>query len=366
MKLTAFDLFSGAGGVSLGLLDIKSIDLRGAVDIDDDARTFYNKNLPVESAQADLKSATLADITETHYDFSPQDIDLIVGCPPCQKFSSLQDTTPDPEARDEQKDNLLQAYLDRILEAKPRVVVFENVPGLTQGENQQYLEEFLIYLRKAGYGVEYSLYNMANFGVPQKRKRAIAFAVRNVSSDSLSMPKPTHAPPNEASETNRNPWRTVDDAIEDLPPLEAGESKEDAYDSHRARNHRPKTLERIEHVPLKGDRRDLPEEYQLECHKNLDDGTSAANIYGRMAWDEPAPTLTGRCLTPSCGRFLHPEQHRAISPREAARLMTFPDWYELPDKNSKAEKLLGNAVPPRFIVLALEQFLTRNRSHLSQ
>jgi DNA (cytosine-5)-methyltransferase 1 len=366
MELTALDLFSGAGGASLGLLNVDAVDLQGAVDIDEEALASYNRNLPVKAVKANLKKTTLSEITDSHYDFQPRDIDLIVGCPPCQEFSSLQDTTPDPELRKKPKDNLLSAYLDRILEASPRVVLFENVPGLTQGNDKQYLEDFLSFLRKAGYGVKYDVYNMANFGVPQKRDRAIAFAVRGAPSNELTLPTPTHAPPEGAQESQRHPWRTVEEDIGDLPALESGESKEDQYNGHRARNHKPDTIERIKAVPENGDRRDLPPEHQLDCHKNLKNESSAGNIYGRMNWRSPAPTLTGRCLSPSSGRFLHPEQDRAISPREAARLMTFPDWYKLPEKNSVAETVLGNAIPPRFFTVSVEQFLTQNRELIVQ
>jgi len=357
MKLTAVDLFSGGGGASLGLSQIDGVNVKAAGEIDDDVREYYNSNLSAHAAGIDLtEENALADLCQSQ-SLDQDQIDLLIGCPPCQKFSSLQDTTPPRD--DGPKDAQLNAYINIIMEATPQVVVFENVPGIMTRGNEQYVDELKHYLRKAGYGFELDVLNTADYGVPQGRKRTIGLGVLGASDDDVSIPAPTHAPPEDAKGTDLNEWRTVEDGIGDLPPIEPGESCDAVdFDGHRARNHQSSTVTFIEKIPKDGgSRTDLSEDEQLECHQRLDDKTSAGNIYGRMSWEEPAPTLTTRCTSPSAGRFVHPEQHRGITPREAARLMTFPDEYILPESNGAAERLIGNAVPPRFIENVVGRFL---------
>jgi DNA (cytosine-5)-methyltransferase 1 len=366
MNLTAVDLFSGGGGASLGLHRVDGVTLRAAAEINDQVREHYNQNLLVEAADVDLTNENaLSQICEK-YDLQPSDLNLVIGCPPCQKYSSLQDTTP--PLNDGPKNKLLNVYLDLILNIAPRVVVFENVPGLLTKKNRQYVENFKHYLRKAGYGIDMQLLNTADYGVPQGRRRTIAIGIKGVSEKKISLPEPTHAPAEEADFGEKQPYRTVADVIDDLPPLEAGETCDSLpFNGHRARNHRQKTIEFIKKIPVNGgSRTDLPDDEQLECHQNLENKSSAGNIYGRMKWDEPGPTLTGRCITPSSGRFVHPEQHRGISPREAARIMTFPDEYELPKSNSTAERLIGNAVPPNFIATVLTNFLDEHEDLIKE
>jgi DNA (cytosine-5)-methyltransferase 1 len=357
MELTAIDLFSGGGGASLGLHRVDGVNLRAAAEINDQVRESYNQNLPVEAADVDLTDEDALNKICDRYELQPSDFDLVIGCPPCQKYSSLQDTTPPLD--DGPKNKLLNVYLDLILSIGPKVVVFENVPGLMTEKNEQYVEDLKHYLRKAGYGIDMQLLNTADYGVPQARKRAIAIGIKGVSDEKVSLPDRTHAPPEEAESSGKQPYRTVADVIDDLPPLEAGECRDDLpFNGHRARNHRQKTVEFIKKIPKNGgSRTDLSDNEQLECHQNLENKSSAGNVYGRMKWEEPGPTLTGRCTSPSSGRFVHPEQHRGISPREAARIMTFPDEYDLPESNSTAERLIGNAVPPDFIATVLTNFL---------
>lgn len=360
MNLTGVDLFSGGGGASLGLKRIDGVSIVGAADFDDEVREYYNKNLPVDAVGIDLTKDDAFNRFIDSYDITPGDIEFVIGCPPCQAFSSLQDTTPDTD--DEPIDRQLQAYLDFMLKAAPKVVVFENVPGLITDEYGQYLDNLKHYLRKAGYGFKVNVLKTAHYGVPQTRKRTIGFGVNGASSDDVVFPEPTHLPKDHPNyDDNVDPLVTVRDAIGDLPPLEAGETYEGGdFNGHVASNHRSSTVERIRNVPKDGgSRSDLPEENQLACHQQLVDG-GAGSSYGRMAWDELGPTLTTRCTTPSSGRFVHPEQHRGITPREAARIMTFPDSYELPEKTSLAEQLIGNAVPPRFIERVVRGLLQEN------
>lgn len=353
MDFQAIDLYSGAGGASIGLQRADGIDVIAAVDIDEAACESYDENLPLTPHQADLRETGISDICD-HFDITKDDIDIVVGCPPCQNFSTLRRTSPWPDG--EPKDELLVAFVDRILEASPSVVVFENVPGILDTDDGQYVEWFKSIMRKAGYGVTLDVVNAADYGVPQRRKRTIGICVKGISHNEVLLPPTTHAENPEEHDRDVERWVTVRDEIADLPSLEAGESATD-IDGHRARNHQSQTIELMQAIPTDGgSRSDLPEELELDCHKRLDGG-GAGNVYGRMAWDEPASTLTTRCTSPSSGRFVHPEQHRAITPREAARLMSFPDSFELPSKNSDAERLVGNAVPPRLMTAIVEGVL---------
>jgi DNA (cytosine-5)-methyltransferase 1 len=361
MALTAIDLFSGGGGASLGLHRVDNINLCGAAEINEDVRKYYNKNLPVEAANIDLTDETALTQLCEKYDLHKSDIDIVMGCPPCQKFSTLQYTTPEVDGP---KNKLLNAYIDLIIEISPKIVLFENVPGLLDSKNKPFVEEIKEYLRKSGYKLDMQLLNTADYGVPQDRDRVIAIGIRGkgIKSDDVSLPNSTHAPPEEAARSDKKPYKTVADVIRGLPELEAGEKADEVpFNGHRARNHRQDTVDFMKKIPNDGgSRTDLPHEEQLDCHKRLDDKTSAGNVYGRMEWDKPGSTLTGRCITPSSGRFVHPEQNRGISPREAARIMTFPDDYDLPDKNSVAESLIGNAVPPDFVATVVSEFLDQH------
>lgn len=358
-ELKAVDLFAGAGGGSVGL-DQAGTEVVAAVDNDPDAvETYRNNPVDVEPLEADLTEVTFNDIAD-HYGFDIGEIDLVMGCPPCQNFSWLRDTVPWPEG--EAKDELLKAFYERVKEADAEYVLFENVPGIASTDGGQYLKWLKDNMGELGYGMDVDVVNAADYGVPQRRKRTIGFFVKGRRNEEVEIPDPTHAPKEEARENGKQSWNTVRDAISDLPPLEAGEEwNEDP--AHRASRHHESTIEILEAVPKDGgSRRDIQDEdLILECHKRLDEPNSAGNVYGRMAWDKPAPTLTTRCTTPSCGRFTHPEQNRGISYREAARLMTFPD-FELPEKNGPAERVVGNAVPPRLIRSIISGILDLEKS----
>jgi DNA (cytosine-5)-methyltransferase 1 len=361
---TVVDLFCGAGGASLGFHQA-GFEIRGAVDIDEDALDTYERNLTnegivdFEPLQADLEETTFDEIRD-HFGLEKGEVDVICGCPPCQNFSSLRDTTPWPE--DEPKDDLLRAFVERIREEKPDLVFFENVQGILSSGEGAYIKWFRNQMEKVtreedteeqgGYGVNLKLVNAANYGIPQRRKRTIGVCVYGADPDDIAVRSPTHTEnPDEDDERER--WRWVQDAIvrDDLENLSKGE-KQDDDPAHRARNHRQKTIDLMEAIPDDGgswmDLRGTEHEDLIrECHQNIDSGAGSA--YGRMAWKEPAPTLTTRCTTPSCGRFTHPEANRSITPREAALLMTFPREFELPDRISAAERVVGNAVPPDLV-----------------
>lgn len=378
-NLKAVDLFCGAGGGSIGLERL-NINVVGAVDNYEQAIETYEEasETRVKPWNQDLTEVDFGNIAE-HFSFDVDEIDLVMGCPPCQNFSSLRDTDPWPPGKP--KDELLLAFVRLVAQANPNLVIFENVPGLVTTEGGQYsrwLKHRMNprYRRELGtepesdgsdddvpalnYGMAFDVVNAADYGVPQKRQRTIGLFVKEADDEEVEIPGPTHAP--DSTDQKQRTWKTVGETIHDLPTLERGEM-DDEDEAHRSRRHHDSTMEIIRSIPEGGDRRDLAgTELELECHREMDEETSAANVYGRMWEDEPAPTLTTRCTTPSCGRFLHPSQNRGITFREAARLMTFPDDLSLPNYNSHAEKVVGNAVPPVLIQNMVGRFLIQQRN----
>lgn len=291
-----------------------------------------------------------------HYGLERGSISCVIGCPPCQGFSSLRRTRY-PNEEDDRK-GLIGVFIERIREINPKAVVFENVPGIVRSKGRPYFDKYLSELHKMEYISNWGVFNAADLGVPQVRKRVVAISVKGLKEKPI-LPYQTHARPGSGND-DMKPWRTVRDAISDLPPLEPGDACPDVL-NHVARNHSPRILELISLIPKDGgSRKSLPEEYWLECHKNLEKRRGAENTYGRMWWDKPAGTMTCRCTTPSSGRFLHPEQDRAITPREAARFQTFPDDYKFHELLTHAERQIGNAVPVKF----MESFVSIVKDYL--
>ncbi len=340
--LKAVDLFCGCGGASLGLKQA-GCRIAAAVDNDPIACKTFAENVGVEPFCRDLRTFDGHQILEMSGK-RKDDIDLVVGCPPCQGFSSLRRTRY-PNGDDPRKD-LISVFLERVKEIQPRGVIFENVPGIIRGEGLGYFQSYLAQMRQMGYETSWKLVNAADYGVPQFRRRVVALSVR----DAVGLPPfppRTHSNPEKAS-GDLLPWKTVRDAIGNLPPLEAGESHS-SIPNYVARNHSLRVLEIIKNIPKNGgSRRSLPSELWLPCHMKLrkTKGRGAESVYGRMSWENPSPTITCRCTTPSSGRFIHPEQDRAITLREAARLQSFTDDSKFPSVFVWSERLIGNAVPP--------------------
>jgi DNA (cytosine-5)-methyltransferase 1 len=329
MKLTAVDLFCGAGGLTVGLRRA-GFAVVGAVDVEPLAAHTYRANHPETAVwQRDIRRLDPAEMRD-FLGLAAGELDLLAGCPPCQGFSAMRTLNGRRPIAD--KRNALVMQIARYAEEfRPRAVMMENVPGLAKDERSARLRRFL---RKLGYRVTDDTLNTALFGVPQRRRRYVMVALRD-GEPSLASPEPR--------------TRTVRDLIGALPA--AGSSDDPLHDHGE---HRSVVIrELIASVPRDGGSRgDLGDEWQLDCHRRID---GFHDVYGRMAWDSAAPTITGGCINPSKGRFLHPVADRAITLREAALLQTFPPDYRLPlnevpgsGKYSIAE-LIGNALPPEFV-----------------
>lgn len=248
---------------------------------------------------------------------------MLAGCPPCQGFSTLRTRNGAKINRDPR--NALPGEMLRFVEAfRPKAVLFENVPGIAGSSG---FRSFCRELESLGYVVDWLVRDTAGLGVPQRRKRLVLLA---------GLKKSIPAPPEARLR------RSVRRAIGGLPP--PGRSGDALHDMIIV--HGPAVRKLIADIPRDGGSRgDLPASRQLACHRRCD---GFKDVYGRMAWDEVAPTITGGCFNPSKGRFLHPEQDRAITLREAAILQTFPPRYGfLPSHGKQSIALMiGNAFPP--------------------
>ena len=345
-KIPAIDLFSGAGGLSQGL-SMVGFKISGAVEINKSAIKTYTKQ-PFSKKTAIMNSdiSTLSGESILKKSKIKRDeVYLLAGCPPCQNFS--------PQNRNkhllpiEVRVKLLYEYLRIIKEINPPFVLMENVPGLSRGDLKHKFDDFVSQL-KENYHVEYDILNAADYGVPQKRKRLVLHAIRNdinaiLKSENVIMglPPKTH---NSDGSNGLKKWITVMQAIGDLPLISAGENfKSNEIYNHRCARLSDKNLERITIIRQNGGSRSgLPSQLQLKCHNEY---LGHKDVYGIMNPNEPAPTLTGGCLSYSKGRYGHPFQNRAISAREAARIQTFPDSFIFEGALNDIALQVGNAVP---------------------
>lgn len=325
---TAVDLFAGAGGSTQGLKQA-GYDVRAAVEFDAACAKSYRKNHKgTELLERDITEVTPAELLKA-IGLGPGDLDLLNACPPCQGFSSLGATD-----EDDHRNDLVSTVLEFISAIRPRAFILENVPGLARDRRMKTL---LSKARATGYGVKTYRLNATDFGVAQNRRRLIAIGVRGMDPDEM---------PEHPAELLPVAFRREHERITKVL-AEAGPFKGTRDRIHRGRTATPEVAERIKLIPKNGGRFDLPEDHQLDCHKSLGSKRSAAASYGRMRLDEPAPTLTTRCTTPACGRFLHPVRDRGITLREAALIQTFPRRYRFEGSYQAIEGQIGNAVPVR-------------------
>lgn len=322
---TAVDLFCGCGGLTVGL---KKAGFRvlAAIDVDPlSIKTYRANHRKVKVSKVDIRELDPLDLLKS-INLKVGELDLLAGCPPCQGFSTLRTMNGAVDVEDPRNDLLLE--FQRFIEVlRPRAVMMENVPGLADDAR---FTAFCKRLKKLGYLGDYRVLNAADYGVPQRRHRLIYLAGRG-----------TNIPFAEKARSHK----TVKQAIGRLP--KAGASGDPVHDMPENRSERIREM--IRHIPKDGgSRKDLPEEYRLDCHSRC---TGFHDVYGRMAWGEVAPTITSGCFNPSKGRFIHPEENRAITMREAALLQGFPLRYRFPTTSNKSAValMIGNALPPPFI-----------------
>jgi DNA (cytosine-5)-methyltransferase 1 len=329
------DLFSGAGGLSLGFRNSGlGFEAVFAVEHDVAAATTFERNFGCPVFAGDIEDGP-------EY---PQ-AEVILGGPPCQGFSPLG-RDRDDESR-VMINGLWKHYLDAVRTIKPKVFVIENVPEFLRSE--QFVE--LIHLlgvdsELRAYTAVYGVLNAADYGVPQLRRRGVLIAFRDHEGDLPWPPAPTHGPNSES----QRPYVTVRDVIGELPRRTNGLEPIESFGTqhlHFGRQPQAKSLERYKAIPAGGNRFDLMRkrpDITPACWANKPTGTT--DVMGRLWWDRPSATIRTEFFKPEKGRYLHPTANRVISHREAARLQSFPDAFVFEGKKIEIAKQIGNAVPP--------------------
>lgn len=322
-KYISIDLFSGAGGMSEGL-KMANFRTKYAFEIDPIAAMTYKLNhRRTKVFTQDIRTVDTNDILKG---LNGKPIHLLAGCPPCQGFSSIRRLNRSKPAEDE-RNYLINEYVRFVDALHPYTIMLENVPGLQMSDD---FNRTIDHLREIGYSVDYEILNVKDYGVPQNRKRLVLVGSRL---GEIHVAKATHERSTVRSTIAAMPEpENSDDVIHNIYP-----------------HHIQRIQQLINQIPHDGGSlRDLGEEWQLECHKSINVGFN--DVYGRLRWDSYSTTITGGCLNPSKGRFLHPEQDRCISAREASLLQTFPSDYIFPTNVAKTKiaLMIGNALPPKF------------------
>ncbi len=310
-----------------------------ALDVDPLAVETYKRNHPrALILERDITKVTAKSILK-RLKLRPGQLPVLAGCPPCEGFSALRTLNGRRRIRDTKNDLIFQ-FLRFVRVLRPKSIMLENVPGLARDRR---LNKFRKVLTSLGYRSTCKVLNAVDYGVPQRRHRMILLALKT-------------AKPKFAMKWQDRP--TVGAVMRQL--AKPGESGDPLHDHRATRS--PKVRALIRKIPRNGgSRRSLHGNRQLDCHRRI---TGFNDIYGRMSWDQPAPTITSGCINPSKGRFLHPTQNRAITLREAALLQGFPKGYffSLRRGTYPAAQMIGNAFPPQFATLHARQLVKQLRA----
>jgi DNA (cytosine-5)-methyltransferase 1 len=305
-----------------------------AVEIDSVAADSYELNVGLRPTVRDIRRVPGRQLLDSA-GLERGQCTVLFGCPPCQSFTILRQGAK-VSSRDRRRNALPREYLRFVSEVLPRYVAFENVPGMVERRGRYRFDELVEGLKNLGYQVVWDLIDAADFGIPQYRRRLLVIASRVTTP---RLPAQTHSP---GTVPGLPRHVTVRATIGHLRQLEAGQADPgDPY--HQARHHNRLVLQRLRLIPEGGGRKDLPPRLQLDCHKGHG---GHYDVYGRMWWDRPAPTLTSGCTNVTRGRFAHPTQHRAITVREAMILQGFPSHARLCGGMEEMALQVGNAVPP--------------------
>jgi len=371
--LKIMDLFSGTGGFSKGFEDAGDFEVVYGIDMLPEAIDTFRLNHPqAVTFTADIRQVRLGVVAE-QTGLGRGDVDVIVGGPPCQGFSSIRPFRSMTD--DDPRNSLFEEFAAYVNYFRPAVFVMENVVGLATYKNGTTIEQIESCFSDLGYDVDWRILNAAHFGVPQKRERLILIGA--MEGMALSFPKPTHAgifrtiglrerhrilapPANggivslfEEDEVSLPAAVTVIEAIGDLPQLSAGEqastygnepytdyqkmrrSRSNHLDWHVATAHSSRMLEIIRHS---GSNISSVPEHLIT--------SGFSSCYSRLEPDEPAVTITVNFVHPASNKCIHPYQDRALTIREGARLQSFDDDFKFAGSRTRIAKQIGNAVPP--------------------
>lgn len=349
-KYKVMDLFAGVGGLSYGFAHNDNFEILLANEYEKDIAIAYSLNHPaVKMIQGDIRDITEEQLKEILGDVQ---IDLIVGGPPCQSYSTLGKRQMDDRA------HLFEEYCRILSIVQPQAFVFENVSGLMSMQGGRLIEVIKERFRELGYDVKSQLLNAVDYGVPQYRDRVILVGVKG--KNDFAYPLATHG-------KGLKPYVTVEDALSDLPVLKSGEecneyatAPQNEYQKYLresgcslTENVAPKNgkhlIRIMEALPDGGSKDDLPVEIRPK--------SGYGNTYAKMWWKRPAPTVTRNFATPSSSRCVHPRDSRAMTTREGARLQSFPDNYKFYGSRSMKNLEIGNAVPPLLSIAIADEII---------
>lgn len=365
-KLKVIDLFSGVGGLSYGFAHDDNFQIIAANEILPNMAKAYSINHPtVRVYTEDIKDFNAQKI-EKDLGINLNEVDIVVGGPPCQAYSTVG-----KRLIDDPRGKLFQEYYRVLKEFNPKVFLFENVKGLVSMEGGELLKNIVALFESLGYRVWYKLLNAADYGAPQIRERVIIIGSK-LETD-FKYPEPTHYNPEETTNlfnTKLKPYLTLEEAIGDLPFIK---SNEECFEyascpknnfqkfmrknaptrlmDHNSPNNNAKLVKIMELLPDGGTPEDLPE--------SLRPTSGFKNTYCRLWWKRPATTITRNLSTPSSSRCIHPKAPRPLTTREGARIQCFPDAYQFYGSRGDRNLQIGNAVPT-FLSSAIAQAILEN------
>lgn len=328
-KIASIDLFCGVGGLTHGLIKA-GIKVRAGIDLDASCKFAYEVNNKAEFISNDIAKIKGSDLKKYWKD---GEVKVLVGCAPCQPFSTHSNKVKDSDKEDGDKWNLLNEFVRIIEETSPAIISMENVPNLS---NKQIFKDFVGKLHQLKYNVSFKNVYCPDYGIPQKRRRLVLLASK--------LGKIELIPPS----YKKSKYKTVKQAIGHLDVVKHGERNEKDK-LHFTAALTDINLRRIRASKPNGTWEDWDISLRLDCHKK-ETGKTYTSVYGRMSWNEPSPTITTQFYNYGTGRFGHPTQHRALTVREASILQSFPANYKFLEKNEEPsiKRLgthIGNAVP---------------------
>ncbi len=349
-KYNVIDLFAGVGGLSYGFSKLPEFNIIAANEIEKDIAIAYTLNHPnVKMINCDIKDLTNEKLEEA---LDGQKVDIVVGGPPCQSYSTVGKRQMDDRA------NLFMQYKRVLQILQPRAFVFENVIGILSMDHGRLFQRVQAEFEDIGYTLKHQVLDAADYGVPQHRERVIMVGFKGT--NPFEYPTPTHG-------EGRKPYVTLKDAIGDLPALKSGQQL-DYYDrdadneflrfvrssgcpltEHSAPKNGAHLIKIMEALKDGQSKNDLPEDIRPK--------SGYGNTYAKLWWEKPSTTITRNFACPSSSRCIHPRDSRAMSIREGARLQGFPDDYLFYGSDGMKRLEIGNAVPPLLSIAIANQML---------
>lgn len=356
-KYNIVDLFAGVGGLSYGFSKLPEFNIVVANEIEKDIATSYSLNHPdVKMLNCDINSLT-EELLQKSLD--GKKIDIVIGGPPCQSYSTLGKRKMDDRA------NLFIQYKRVLKILQPKAFVFENVVGILSMDSGNLFKQIQQEFEELGYKLQHKVLDAVNYGVPQHRERVILVGFKG--ENKFIYPKPTHG-------EGPKPYVTLKDAIGDLPVLKSGETKttyssditneflsfvrntsSNVIEEHSAPKNGEHLVRIMEALKDGQSKNDLPEDIRPK--------SGYGNTYAKLWWEKPSTTITRNFACPSSSRCIHPRDSRAMSIREGARLQSFPDDYKFYGSDGMKRLEIGNAVPPLLSTAIAKQMLKAMKEH---